>query len=83
MAEKHCFQARWANFFAEMPLDGPRRANFFAEVLLEGLRGASFFAPTDAPRFCRWHAPSTPVAVGVLHYMKPLRDVSSACRTLM
>ena len=28
-------------------------------------------------------APSTPVAVGVLHYMKPSRGVSSACRSLM
>ena len=28
-------------------------------------------------------APSTPVAVGVLHYMKPSGSVSPACRTLV
>ena len=28
-------------------------------------------------------APSIPVAVGVLHYTKPSRGVSPACRTLM
>ena len=44
MAEKRCFQARWANFFAEMPLDGPRRANFFAEMPLEALSWATFVA---------------------------------------
>ena len=44
MAEKRCFQARWANFFAEMPLDGPRRANFFAEMPLEALCWATFVA---------------------------------------
>ena len=44
MAEKRCFQARWANYFAEMPLDGPRRANFFAEMPLEALCWATFVA---------------------------------------
>ena len=36
--------ARWANFFAEMRLEGLRWANFFAEMRLEGLRWANFFA---------------------------------------
>ena len=31
MAQNGRFMARWANFFAEMPLEGPRWANFFAE----------------------------------------------------
>ena len=38
MAEKRCFQARWANFFAEMPLDGPRRASL-SIFLCMGVRG--------------------------------------------
>jgi len=37
MAEKRCFQARWASFFAGEPLDAPCRANFFAEVPLQAL----------------------------------------------
>ena len=50
--EKRCFQARWANSFAEMPLEGPRWANFFAGKPLEGPRWANFFAgkPLEAPR---------------------------------
>ena len=44
MAEKRCFQARRANSFAEMPLDGPCRANFFAEMPLEALCWATFVA---------------------------------------
>ena len=35
---------RWASFFAEMRLEGPRWANFFAEMRLEGPCWASFFA---------------------------------------
>ena len=30
MAQNGCFMARWANFFAEMRLEGPRWASFFA-----------------------------------------------------
>ena len=52
MAEKRCFQARWANFFAEMPLDGPRRANFFAEMPLDGPRRANFFAEMPLEALC-------------------------------
>ena len=33
--------ACWANFFAEMRLEGPCGANFFAETRLEGLCWAS------------------------------------------
>ena len=45
--------ARWANFFAETPLEGPRWANFFAETPLEGPRWANFFAetPLEGPRW--------------------------------
>ena len=46
---KRCFQARWANFFAEMPLEGPRWANFFAGKLLEAPRRANFVAHAGAP----------------------------------
>jgi len=67
-AEKRCFQARWANFFTEMPLEGPCWANFFAPIdIAPGLVG-------DA-------APFKPEVVGVLHYMKPSYSVSPACRT--
>ena len=34
MAEKRCFQARWANFFAEMPLEALCWATFVAVVLV-------------------------------------------------
>ena len=53
MAEKRCFQARWANFFAEMPLEGPRWANFFAGKLLEAPRRANFVAHAGAPAHVR------------------------------
>ena len=46
MAQNGCFMPRWANFFAEMRLEGPRWGNFFAEMSLEGLCGANFFAET-------------------------------------
>ena len=52
-AEKRCFQARWANFFAEMPLEGPRWANFFAGKLLEAPRWANFVAHAGAPTHVR------------------------------
>ena len=46
-AEKRCFQARWANFFTEMPLEGPCWANFFAPIdIAPGLVGdAAPFKP--------------------------------------
>ena len=44
MAEKRCFQARWANFFAEVPLGAPCRASFFAEELRNWPCWANFFA---------------------------------------
>ena len=44
MAEKRCFQARWANFFAGEPLGAPYWANFFAEVPLDAPCWANFFA---------------------------------------
>ena len=43
MAEKCCFQARWASFFAGEPLEGPRWANFFAEEPLEARCWVEFF----------------------------------------
>ena len=52
-AEKRCFQARWANFFAEMPLERPRWANFFAGKLLEAPRRANFVAHAGAPAHVR------------------------------
>ena len=52
-AEKCCFQARWANFFAEMSLEGPRWANFFAGKLLEAPRRANFVAHAGAPAHVR------------------------------
>ena len=36
-AETRCFQARWANFFAEMPLEGACWASFFAEMPMVGV----------------------------------------------
>ena len=48
------FYACWANFFAEMPLEGLCWVNFFVEVPVEGSCWASFFAPIGpAPRSCR------------------------------
>ena len=44
MAEKRCFQVRWANFFAELLRDGARWASFFAEVPLDAPCWANFFA---------------------------------------
>ncbi len=52
-AEKRCSQARWANFFAEMPLEGPRWANYFAGKLLEAPRRANFVAHAGAPAHVR------------------------------
>ena len=52
-AEKRCFQARWANSFAEMPLEGQRWANFFAGKLLEAPRRANFVAHAGAPAHVR------------------------------
>ena len=46
MGEKRCFQARWASFFAEMPVEEPCWASFFAEMPVEEPCRASFFAPT-------------------------------------
>jgi len=46
--EKHCFQARWANFFAEVSVEGPCWANFFANTPLDGSRRANYFAPVVA-----------------------------------
>ena len=44
MAEKRCFQARWASFFAGEPLDAPCWANFFAGEPLDAPCRANFFA---------------------------------------
>ena len=52
-AEKRCFQARWANFFAEMPLEGLRWACFFAELLRNGALG-EFFAELQALMVGAW-----------------------------
>ena len=53
--------ARWANIFAEVPVEGLCWASFFAEELLEGRCWASFIALTDpalvldaAPRTSGW-----------------------------
>ena len=37
--------ARWANFFAEMPLEGLCWASFFAELLRNGALGEFFAEP--------------------------------------
>ena len=61
-----------------------RGANFFAKVPLEGLRWASIFAHTGtAAWYQRNVVPYMRERVGFLHYMKPSRGVSSACRSLM
>ena len=44
MAEKRCFQARWASFFAGEPLDAPCWASFFAGEPLDAPCWANFFA---------------------------------------
>jgi len=43
--------ARWANFFAEMPLEGLCWASFFAELLRNGALG-EFFAEVRAEAPC-------------------------------
>ena len=53
MAEKRCFQARWANFFADDPVEGPRWANFFADRPPEAPCWASYFAEVSAEGL-RW-----------------------------
>ena len=47
MAQNGRFMARWANFFAEMPLEGLCWASFFAELLRNGALG-EFFAELQA-----------------------------------
>ena len=71
MAEKRCFQARWANFFADDPVEGPRWANFFAKTPLEGLRWAKFFAvePVKAPRWANFFA-EKPTAALKMYYVQ-------------
>ena len=50
----------------------------------EGLRWASFFAHTGtAAWYQRGVVPYMREGAGFLHYMKPSRGVSSACRSLM
>ena len=57
-------------------------ANFFAEMLLEGRCWASFFAPTGAvPRSCRRCGALQAAAMGVLRHANPSNGVSPACRT--
>ena len=52
MAEKHCFQACWANFFAEVPAEGLRWANFFADRPLEAPCWANYFADRSKDVSC-------------------------------
>ena len=54
-AKNRCFMACWANFFAEMPLEGACWASFFAEMPLEGACWASFFAEMPMVGVC-WSA---------------------------
>ena len=58
MAEKRCFQARWANYFADDPVEGPSWANYFADDPVEGPRWANFFAdrPPEAPCWASYFA---------------------------
>ena len=44
MAQNRCFMARWANFFADRPLEAPCWAKFFAGEPLEEPRRANFVA---------------------------------------
>lgn len=53
MAEKRCFQACWANYFADDPVEGPRWANFFADRPPEAPCWASYFAEVSAEGL-RW-----------------------------
>ena len=56
-------------FFAEMPLEGPRWANFFAGKLLEAPRRANFFAHAGASAHVRsLRCPPCLQWWGVLHY---------------
>ena len=70
-AEKRCFQACRASFFAEMRLEGLRWASFFAEMRLEGSRWASFSrnradvsraGRTLSRHWLRWHSLRLPVS---------------------
>ena len=57
MAQNGRFMARWANFFAEMPLEGLCWASFFAELLRNGALG-EFFAELQALMVGVWCARS-------------------------
>ena len=46
MAQKRCYRACWASFFAETYVDGPCWAVFFAETPVDGPCWAVFFAET-------------------------------------
>ena len=67
---KLVFWACWANFVAEMPLEGLRWAIIFAHT------GTAAWYQRDVVPYMRER-------VGFLHYMKPSGCVSSACRSLM
>ena len=58
MGEKCCFQACWASFFAEVPLEVPCRASFFAGEPLDAPCWASFFAevPLEGPCWANYFA---------------------------
>ena len=82
--------ARGANFFAEVPLEGLRWASIFAHT------GTAAWYQRDVVPYMRERVLARASRIvrdergalragkgGVLHYMKPSRGVSSACRSLM
>ena len=80
--------ARGANYFAEVPLEGLRWASIFAHT------GTAAWYQRDVVPYMRERVlarassamsvvPYMRERVGFLHYMKPSRGVSSACRSLM
>ena len=86
------FMARWASFFAEMPLEGRCWASFFAEMPLEGRCWANFVAdrqswdPTGQVvlrRWCSGRRMARPLCVpvgGGPPASRPRRELRSARR---
>ena len=80
-AEKRCFQARWASFFADVPVEGWCWANFFAGESETARCWANSFASTRAPR-SRRRRDALHVGSGG-HDTTPSHSVLPACRPLM
>ena len=74
MAQNRRFMARWANYFADSPLEARCWASFFAEVPTEGACWANFFAGVGSKasywvtcaRFCHSVKASAVPATGIV-----------------